>query len=355
MYLHEDLWIKISNDFHAEINPILKEIDNDVINQYWFERKSIRGKFFILNDLLLSLNGNDITQSALVTLKNILEAYKIRVAGYYNSHILATCLIYISPENIQKRNKYFQQFKDYFDYSIYSLTAINECIMFPVDFIGFPDDCSFKLTAKLKNEKIKVERRDNPLFEIETKQKHKMGNLKRIRSEQHEIESIIHKGKRELWKKGEKYAFERFKDFSIKTLDGNKEILENFDRSILICNMLITKLQNNKTHIILPEIKNIHSTLLAGNFISVSFNEFQQIFHPEYSGPKIKWIGKGWELKYFIDRIDEKFVNTKKINIWADERFDYDVENLVKYLSKQNNLSLQKITKRHLLYKMFRE
>jgi hypothetical protein len=28
MLSHEDLWIKISNDFHAEINPILEQLDN---------------------------------------------------------------------------------------------------------------------------------------------------------------------------------------------------------------------------------------------------------------------------------------------------------------------------------------
>ena len=62
MLSNEDVLIKISNDFHAEINPILEQINSETKQSVWFERKSISGKFFIIKNLLLSLNCSEVNQ-----------------------------------------------------------------------------------------------------------------------------------------------------------------------------------------------------------------------------------------------------------------------------------------------------
>ncbi len=362
MYQHENLWIKISDDFHAEINPILEQLSPEVINHYWFKKRSIQGKFFIVDNVLLSLNGTGTNQYSLIKLKNTLEAFKTRIKSYFDTHNFATCFVYIKAENIEKTKKYFKQFEDYFVSADYYLTAINSCFMFPVDFVPFPNDCSYKLAAKTVNNKITVERKDDPLFDVEKQHRELMGNIERTRTQQYQIEINIQNQNPELWKRAEEYAMNNFRKFAQKTHDENIQLLENFDRCINLCNTLIDKQKKDTTPANLPEIKKIYSTLKNG-YIQEPFEIFTAIFQPEYSGQKIIWLKSGPELKYFVDRMNDKLNLTNRINKWTDSRFELknQPEHLPKYLTRQKTegtiyqLLLSGNDRKNPLYKLFRE
>lgn len=361
MYQYENLWIKISDDFHAEINPLLEQLNPDAINHYWFKKKSIQGKFFVVNDLLLSLNGTDVNQYPLIKLKNILEAYKIRIKSYLGTHNIATCFVYINAENMVNTENYFNQFKDYFNYSYFSMIAINSCFMFPLDFIPFPNDCSYKLIAKILNDNILIEEKYDPLFEIEKQQRELMGNIERTRDEQYQIEINIQKQNPELWKKGEDNALNKFKEFAQKTHEKNIQLVDDFNRCIILCNSLIEKQQKDTTPANLPETEKIYAVLING-YIQEPLEKFQAIFQSNYSGEKLTWLKTGTELKYFVDRLNEKLNLSNEINKWVAERFELlrPVKNMASYLSKQTSKGEYQLLKqgnkrKDPLYKIFLE
>lgn len=326
MYQHENLWIKISDDFHAEINPLLEQLNPDAINHYWFKKKSVQGKFYIINDMLLSLNGTGTNQYSLLKLKHSLEAYKTRIKSYFDIHDIATCFVFFSPKNyseiINGLRNYYISFRKEISYGYLYL--------FGIELRGSPNDCSLKLTAKIINEKIIIYISCSPFFDIEKEKA-----------------------------KTKKNAIQKFTRFADETHIKIKELFENFDRCINLCNTIIDKQQKDTTPANLTEIKKIYSVLKNG-YIQEPFELFTAIFQPEYSGHKIVWLKSGPELKYFVDRLNDKLKLSNTINKWTDSRVKYkDVTNLATYLSKQTtgeyDLLKKGLLPKNPIYKLFRE
>jgi hypothetical protein len=366
MYQHENLWIKISDDFHAEINPILEQLNPNTVSHYCFKRVGIQGKFLIINNLLLSLNGLDTNHYNLIRLKNILESYKARIENYFNSHAIATGFIFFAPQNILKTHNYLLK-----KFSEYSLSySFSEFIakkfynyMIGLNIIGFPNDCSFKLSAKIKNDKIEISRSNDPLFEIEKESGKWIGEVTITRDEQEEIEFKLYKKDPELRDDSEELAIEEFKKFANDIQNKIKSLLKNFDRCINLCNTLIDKQQKDTTPANMSEIGKIYSVLKNG-YIQEPFEKFAAIFQPGYSGQKIIWLKDGAELRFLMDKIIVKVINTNKINQWANKRFTLldPPSNFVSYIGtvKHKNLFYKRLSddrfeKRNPIYKLSKE
>jgi hypothetical protein len=362
MYQHENLWIKISDDFHAEINPILEELNPDAINHYWFKKRSIQGKFFIVDNVLLSLNGTGTNQYLLTKLKHTLEAYKTRIKSYFDTHNIATCFVFFSTESFTAISNYFDRFSDYrLSYS--KEISIGYIFKIGIDIIGFPNDCSFKLSAKIsKKNEVTITRHNDPLFDIEKEKGKEFGSTERTRQQQEEIENYLNKKQPGLSEKGEKNAMQEFTLFAEKTYSNIISLINNFDRCINLCNNLIDKQQKDTTPANLPEIEKIYFVLKNG-YIQEPLEKFTAIFQPEYSGQKIVWLKSGPELKYFVDRMNDKLNLTNRINKWTDSRFELknQPEHLPKYLTRQKTegtiyqLLLSGNDRKNPLYKLFRE
>lgn len=360
MYQHENLWIKISDDFHTEINPILEQLSPEVINHYWFKKRSIQGKFFIINNLLLSLNGTGTNQYLLIKLKNTLEAYKTRIKSYFDTNYIATCFVFLSPENITPIRNYFDRFSEYqlfFQWGI----SIGYIFQIGLDIIGFPNDCSFKFTARISEKnQIDIETRYYPLSDVEKEKGIEFGDSNRTREQQEEIETNLYKQQPGLRMIAEKNAIEDFKNFATKIHQIILTMTEDFDRCINLCNTIIDKIQKDTTPANQPEIEKIYSVLKNG-YIQEPFEKFATIFQPEYSGQKIIWLKSGPELKYFVDQLNEKLNLSNTINKWTDIRIELkNVKNLATYLSKQTTkgeyqLLSQGLLSKNPIYKLFRE
>ena len=360
MFTHEDLYIKISNDFHAEINPILEQINSESNQSVWFNRKSISGKFFTIKNILLSLNGSESNYYQLIQLINILELYKIRLNEYFNSHDFATCFVYNSqPEDLIKTKKYFKSITDYSLNYQFSL-EIGYCFMIGLGMIGFPNDCSYMFDARLINNEIVINEQYDP-FPWNIERGKRIGNPSRTRQEQNEIEYELHHKNHDLLVKGEEINFIKFKEFAEKTHQEIKSLFENFDRCINLCKSIIEKKQKGTTPSNLPEIEKIYSVII-NYYIQEPLEKFVSIFSHEYSGEKIVWLKSGPELKYFVDRLNDKLKLSNEINKWTGARFQLTepVKNLTGYLSKQTSkdeyqLLIQGNLKKNPIYKLFRE
>jgi len=358
MYLDEDLIIKISETFHNEINPVLTEIDNDVNDSFWFARKSIKGKFFIIKNLLLGLTVNDITQYQIINLLNIIKRNKSILQIYFESYNIATCFFYIWPENTAATTGYFVRLNDFGDYD-YKLKN-GHIHMIGLEVIGFPNDCSFKLTAKFEKDDIIIKKQREPLFPIESEKGKHIGNIKRTRKEQIEVEEILRAKNYDFFEKGENDLLVDFKKFARKILEKRNDLLRNFDECIDLCNLLIDSKLNDITHTNLPEIEKIY-TVLKNGYIKEPFEKFLTVFSSDYSGPELIWLKTGTELKYFIDRLNEKLNLSNEINKWTGTRFQLlkPVKNMTSYLSKQTKgeyqLLIQGNLRKNPLYKLFRE
>jgi hypothetical protein len=360
MYQFEDLFIKISNDFHTEINPILEQINSESKQSVWFERKSISGKFFIVKGLLLSLTASESKQYQLMQLINILEIYKIRLTEYFNSNNIATCFVYNSvPENINKTKHYFESLLDYSVSYQFSL-EIGYCFMIGLGMIGFPNDCSYKFEAKLINNEIAINEQYDP-FPWNIGKGKIIGSPLKTRQEQIEIENELYKKEHDLLTKGEKLNLQKFTDFAKNTHLKIIALLEDFNTCANLCKSIIEKKQKDSTPANLPEIERIHSVLING-YIMEPFERFLAVFQSGYSDEKLTWLKTGTELKFFIDRLNEKLDLSNEINKWAGQRFELlkPVKNMTGYLSKQTSkdeyqLLIQGNLRKNPLYKLFRE
>jgi hypothetical protein len=348
MLAYEDLWIKICDDFHDEINPILEQLSSTSKENYWYNSKSIYGKLFILNNVLLSLNRTELNQYKLTRLTATLEAYKSRITKYFDTHIVATCFVYFSPQNInQTQNFLFKKFKEYcHTYSFQSYKSLYIYLV-GMELIGFPNDCSFKLTATIKNNKPEIQRRHDPLFEIEKERGKQIGNVTRTRDEQEEIEVSLSRQNPELYDNAEEKVMNEFQGFSELVLNKINSLLNSFDSSIELCQNLIGKNIEVAEPANLSEIQKIYNILRNGYFHE-PVERFLAIFQNDYSGEKIVWLKDGAELRFFLDRIVVKITNAKKINQWADKRFTLldPPSNFIRYIGDvkhKNSLYLRLI------------
>ena len=354
MYQFEDLFIKISNDFHAEINPILEQINSEAKQSFWFDRKSISGKLFIVRDLLLSLNASEQKQYLLTRLKRLLEIYKERLITYFDTHDIATCFVYNSlPEDFTKTQEYFISLEDY---SITSNLSVGFGYRFMegMEIIGFPNDCSYKFAARLRNSQIEIEEQSDP-FPWNFEKGKQIGSPLRTRQQQREIEvQLYNKDHKRLLKQD-------FTEFAKTTQLKIFELIRDFDLWIKLCNSIIEKKQIDSTPANLPEIEKIHEVLKNG-YLQEAFERFLLIFNPDYKFEKLIWLKTGTELKYFIDRINDKFHLSNEINKWTEQRFQFikPVKSMAAYLSKQTSkdeyqLLIQGNLRKNPLYKLFRE
>lgn len=362
MYKHEDLFIKICDNFHNEINPSLVQIAPTVANNFWFERKSILGKFFIIKNILLSLNGNDIAQYQIVNLQNILKKYKIILDTYFESHNIATCFVYFAPENLKETEKYLNQFSDIQLNAVhYHSFDYGKIYMLGIDIIGFPNDCEFKLSASIKNGKISIEKNSNPYHPIEKERGKLFSDLQRTIEEQDNAARKKQLINPKLWEKKKNKTITRFEDFTNETHAIIISLLNDFDKCNYLCNSLIESILNSTTPKNLAEYKRIHS-VLHGTYIEESLEKFVSIFNSNYSGVKLIWLKSGPELKYFIDQLNIKLSVSDEINKWADARIimKKPIKDMPSYLSKQTSKTdyvnlTHAIIKKDLLYKLFRE
>lgn len=360
MIQHEDLFMKICDNFHDEINQVLIDIEPTTGAHFWFERKSIEGKFFILKDLLLSLNATDIARYQLINLKNILNKYKPILENWFSSHDIATGFVYFYPEDLRKTENYFHQFEDC-QINWYHEISTGYLYMIGIEIVGFPNDCTFKLIARLKNDKIIIKECLDPLFLIEYERGKLIGNPRRDRQEQEKIEYEIHQKDPLRWKKGKENAKNKFENFAQETKDKIDLLLSDFDRCIELCNSLIESIVNDTEQKNLPELEKIF-TILKGTYINETLDRFLSIFNSNYSGEKLIWLKSGPQLKYFVDQLNRKLKLSDEINKWADVRFKMStrVNRLPGYLGKQTSkgeyqLLTQGNLKKEPLFKLFRE
>ena len=359
MIQYEDLFIKICHDFHNEINPLLIEIEPSTKQEFWFERKSINGKFYILKDLLLSLNRSDVAQYQLISLRNILKKYKTRLEIYFESHNVATCFIYFSPENTRAITGFFKQLDDYGDYR-WSL-HIGHLHMIGFDMVGFPNDCSFKLSARFKNGEITIQEHRDPMFEIEREKGKLIGYPQRTRQEQVSIEDNFIVQNPEHWAKANQNAINEFEDFAKNTHTNRIELINDFDKCNDLCNTLIDSIVTNTTPQNLPELERIYS-ILYGTYIEESLEKFISIFNNNFFGEKLIWLKSGPELKYLIDQLNGRLKISDEINKWAGIRIEMNtsVKDLSIYLRKQTTKGEYLLLnhgnlKKDPLFKLFRE
>lgn len=321
MLSHEDLWIKISDDFHSEINPILEQINSESKQSFWFDKKGILNKFYIIKDVLLALNGTEVNQYHLTRLTAILEAYKNRIELYFENYNIATCFVYFSPQNNYLiENFLFKKFSEYclaFNFQSFKPPYI---YMIGMNLVGFPNDCHHKLTALTKNNKIEIQRRDNPFFEIEKERGKLIGNVNRTRDEQEVIEVSLIKQNPDFYYNAEDKVMNEFKEFSELVFSKINTLLLDFDNSIELCKKLISQRIDSTEPANLPEIQKIYNVLING-YIQEPIERFLAIFQNDYSGEKIVWLKDGAEFKFLLDMVISKIISTNKINQWADKRF----------------------------------
>jgi hypothetical protein len=309
------------------------------------------------------MNGTEFNQYKLTSFAATLEAYKTRVKSYFETHNIATCFVYFSPEKMSDTNDYFQMINEYdISFSRLSLLGVSTLFQIGLEIIGFSNDCSYKLTAKIMNNEILINTQHDPIFPIEIENGKQIGNTNRTRHEQNEIENHLRRQKPELRKKGENFALENFTDFAKKTHLQILALLEAFDRCINLCNSIIEKKQKDSSPANLPEIEKIHKVLING-YIQEPIETFQAIFQNDYSGEKITWFKDGAEFKFFLDRIIVKIISIKNINQWADKRFRLidPPSNFIAYLGsvKQKNSVYEKLIddrdRPNPIYKLSRE
>jgi hypothetical protein len=294
------------------------------------------------------MNGTELNKYKLISLAAILEAYKTRVSSYLETHNIATCFVYFSPEKMSDTDDYFQMINEYdISFSRLSLLGVSTLFQIGMEIVGFSNDCSYKLTAKIMNNEILINTQHDALFPIEIEKGKQIGNTNRTRHEQNEIENHLRQQNPELRKKGENFALENFTDFAKKTHLQIIALLEAFDRCIKLCHAVIQMKQKDSTPANLPEIERIHSVLSNG-YIQEPIETFLAIFQNDYSGPKIIWLKDGAELRFFLDRIVVKITNAKNINQWADKRFTLLVppSNFIRYIGDvkhKNSLYLRLI------------
>lgn len=359
MYQYEDVLIKISNDFHNAINPILVELDISVKNDYWFSRESIEGKLFIINELLLTigeLNGN---LDQIRNLSALLKEYKRKLELYFDRHDIATGFIFFSPEDVAKIRNFFSSLEEFTFGYLFSL-SIGYRFFTGMELIGFPSDCSYRLTAKIKDNEIVVDKRYDPVFKIEIDKGIEIGSPTRTRAQQDDIES-------QLWDSCEQRLTEEkkieseFKNFAEQVWSDIKCVMNDFDKCISFCDEHIKSIHSKTINSNMPELEKIHLAL-NGYFFEVPFEYFGAVVAPRFSGTKITWLESGAQLKYFIDNVNRKLNLSSKINQWASERFEMTepISDMASYLGKQTSkdeykLLIQGNLRRNPLFRLFRE
>jgi hypothetical protein len=307
----------------------------------------------------LALNEKEVKQHQLISLKNTLEKYKSILSNYFESNNIATGFVYFAPENNKAVSAYFNQ-TDYFtDY--FTLLGVCHVYCLNVDMVGFPNDCSFKLGAKSKDGSLLVEAKQDPLFTIEEERGKLIGNPKRSRAEQYRIEEEIRAKNYNLFKKGEAKAKEYFNSFASKIQEENKDLLNDFDHCIELCETLQQAIEKSSFSPNHSDIEKIY-TALKDIYFSVPFETFLNIFSPHYNGEKITWLKSGPELKYFIDNLNIKLNLVTEINKWAGERFSLSkpISNMALYLGKQTiksdyQLLIHHNLRRNPIFKLFME
>jgi Mn-dependent DtxR family transcriptional regulator len=336
MQNHEDLYIKICNDFKNELNPVLIELEPAIEFNELYKSKRFEIGLTLLQKMLLNSNGSNISIQQIINIKSILESFDIRFQTYFNSHNIATCFLYFAPENSFDSEMYFWTLKDYF--LNYSQSTSNgfRYYMVGIGIMGFPTDCSMKIFAKTEKGELTLIKRYDPIFDYETEKGKQIGNPQRTRKEQRLIESFLREHSRELWEKGIENASASFKEFSEATQIEINKLLSDFNHCKELCKSLIEKKQNDTTSSNLPKIEKIYSILKNG-FIQETFERFQEIFQPGYDGEKIIWYKYGYELKYFVDELRDNMKLPTEINKWTIQRFILKppIKRFSNYLSKQ--------------------
>ncbi|HEY5590084.1 MAG TPA: hypothetical protein VIK55_03605 [Paludibacter sp.] len=337
MKQNEDLFIKISTDFHNEINPILREIDPLIISHYWYSCVNINGKFEILKRLLLSLNRTEASKSILTELKITLEFYNNKLIQYFATEKLATCFIYFAPENITKTKFYFDELTQH-TFKFKRASSFGYSFFIGFDIAQFPNDCSFKLSAKLDNGVIDTEYLAHPFFEGETMAGILNNYTSRSRAEQIVIETSIKNKMPTRIQAFKDRISEEFRMFCEETHDINIQLLLDIKQAIADVDFLLKRMdQNVGFSFDVTKIKPIYKVLSNG-YINVGFDEFTGIFKPYPPKNKIVWLKSGARLKYLIDQLDIKYHLSPNINIWASERFQSpNTINLATFLRKQTS------------------
>lgn len=360
MYKFENLYLKIANDFHIEIDSILELIAPTGKKEYWWRKKNLYGKFFLIEDSLLSFNGTEINITELIKLKDILKLYKSKFKYYFKRNDLATGYYYFTkPKYFNSLIKHFEGLeKQELSIKATYISHLGYLFMIGLNLISFPVDCDLKITGKIKKGKIIIDTQSDPILPIEIKESEKFANLD-ITREQFNLRYLTKEDYKIKWENEQK-AKDYFKEFAEKIHMENFELINKFEKCIKLCNLLINKQQTDVTHANLKEIEKIYSVLKNG-YIQEPFEKFTAIFQPTYSGQKIIWLKSGPELKYFVDRLNEKLNLSNTINKWTDSRFEFkNVTSLATYLSKQTTkdeyqLLIQRLLSKNPLYNLFRE
>lgn len=336
MSQHEDLFIKISTDFHNEINASLKDIDQEIANKEWYCHKNIHGKFFLIKPTLLSLNGKDVSKSKLMILQSTLKFYHSKLVQFFENEQLATGFVYFAPDDIEKTQSYFDQFQEY---TIKSFWIENQGYRYYIDIniIGFPNDCSYKLLGRIKEGKIIVIKKDHPFTNIEIEKGKLMITTSRSRSQQNKIEDEIAEKNKDSRKKIMTNIAKSFMEFCEETRMMNEKLLLDFEQAIVSIDLILARDQNDGYLLDINKIEAIFKVLSNG-YINVGFDEFKSVFKIQTPLFKIVWLKSGPRLKYLIDRLNLKYQISTEINLWAAERYEKpNISDMATYLRKQTS------------------
>ena len=192
MNTNEELWMKISDDFHREINEILLQLEPGIENEFWVKQNNVSGKFHVINNILLSINPAEVSVLTLTRLSSSLTSFKKRLIHYFDNFNLATGFLFFAPENIRNADNYFRSIEGVALTSTH-IIAVGSMYFIGMEVVGFPNDCTKKFTARLKAGEIKIDERHDPLFPIEKERGEIISKTNRTRGEQTEILNDIKK------------------------------------------------------------------------------------------------------------------------------------------------------------------
>lgn len=358
---YEDLFIKICEDFHFEVNPLIERINKESIKNIWFDSKDIKGKFYIIRDLLLSLNKSDFQITDLKELEKLLHLYKLKLQGYWEDYPVATCLIFINPENSIKIETFINSIGHYWFNQSSHYNHLFTAYFIGIGIIGFPQDCYFKSTARLQNKEIYYEDQFHPKSIIEIEKGKSLTNPDRTSDEQDKLNYSILGNYRDEFNELFKEQIEGFKNFSNITRERILRLFQDFDYCITLCNTIIETVRNDFEMERNSNLEKIF-TVLRNGYITDEYESFTDIFNPTYSGNKLIWLKSGPELKYFVDQLNGKMKLSNNINIWISQRFimKKPITDMLRYLGKQTNepgydLLIKGLKPKDPLYLLFKE
>lgn len=304
----EELFFKISDDFHNELNPILKALEPDIENHPHYIGKNALYKLYIIKDLLVSFNANDINRSHLDTLQQLLKTYKVKFESYFETYEIATGFVYTTPS--PGRKEYFWNLDKYCFQFSYTSKSYGSYFL-SLDIRGFPSDCMVKLRGVLHQNTIVVKLHRFPDSDQEQIKGERMYQISENQPSQLKPQDLTKNKENEIIKKFELFCAE------VKT--KNEEFFSHFEE----IDQLFSHLESPKD-VTYKWTADLYDKLIEFGYINSTLKNFQNIFEPSFNPEKmqkVEWLKSKFLLHFFISELNKKHLKIKGQNKWAEKRF----------------------------------